>query len=225
MFPVSDTKTSGHFPFVTVGLIALNVYVFFLQLTSPNIEGFIREYALVPSLVNFSDLPTLLPFITSQFLHGGFLHIIGNMLFLWIFGDNVEHRLGIWYLPFYLIGGVIAGLSQYVLNAGSDIPMLGASGAVAAVLGAYLVWYPHHQVKTLVFLGPVITFMTFGAPIMLGYWFLTQVLSGTTAIVATSQDQGGVAYFAHIGGFVYGYLLARLVGKSPSTEDRHLEHA
>lgn len=214
MFPVSDTKTSGHFPFVTVGIIALNVYIFFLQLTSPDIEGFIRQYALVPSLVDFANFSTLLPFITSQFLHGGFLHIIGNMLFLWIFGDNVENRLGVWYLPFYLTGGVIAGLSQFVLNSSSDIPMLGASGAVAAVLGAYLVWYPKHQVKTLVFLGPVVTFMTFGAPIMLGYWFLTQVLSGTTAIVATSQDQGGVAYFAHIGGFVYGFMVARLFKNS-----------
>lgn len=222
MFPISDTKTSGHFPFVTLGIIALNVYIFFLQLTSPDIEGFIREYALVPSLVSFSDLPSLLPFITSQFLHGGFLHIAGNMLFLWIFGDNVEHRLGIFYLPFYILGGVIAGLSQYVLNAGSDIPMLGASGAVAAVLGAYLVWYPHHQVKTLVFLGPVITFMTFGAPIMLGYWFLTQILAGTTSIVATSQDQGGVAYFAHIGGFVYGWLLARLLRKPRHFEEKLL---
>lgn len=224
MFPISDTKTSGHFPFLTIGLIAINVYVFFLQLTSPDLEAFIRQYALVPALVSLSDPSTWAPFITSQFLHGDFLHIIGNMVFLWVFGDNIEHRFGIGYIPFYLLGGAIAGLSQYFLNSGSEIPMLGASGAVAAVLGAYLVLYPHHVVKTLVIAFGFITTTTLPATFLLIYWFVIQVIAGVTALgIQTAEDVGGVAYFAHIGGFVFGWVLAQPFKLPPPVEDQKLK--
>jgi membrane associated rhomboid family serine protease len=141
------------------------------------------------------------------------------MWFLWIFGDNIEHRFGPLFLPFYLLGGVAAGLAQYFLNTGSAIPMLGASGAVAAVLGAYLVLYAHHKVNTFVALGPVFSTIQVSAPVMLGYWFLIQVISGVTTLgVSAGQDIGGVAYFAHIGGFVFGWLLAQPFKRPPPAD-------
>src|SRR3989338_7183330 len=151
MFPIRDHNTSHHFPIVTILLIGLTVYVFFLQLTNPDFEGFIQTFALIPSTVNFFQFETLFQFITSIFLHGVFLHIISNMWFLWIFGDNIEAELGIFqYVFFYLLCGVVAGLAQYFINPASDIPTLGASGAVAGVLGAYIVRYPRHRIDTIV---------------------------------------------------------------------------
>lgn len=218
MIPLSDSHPAGKFPFWVYIIIAINIWVFYLELTSPNPDGFIRQFALIPSLVDFSNYFTLIPFITSQFLHGGFLHIISNMLFLWIFGDNVEAKSGFFIFPFfYLISGAIGGLAQYIFMPESTIPMLGASGAVAGVLGAYFAWFPHHSVKTLVPFFGFLTVINIPASLMLIYWFATQIFSGAFGAVTSYQDVGGVAYFAHIGGFAAGWLMAKLI--SPNSNE------
>lgn len=213
MFPVSDTNESGHFPIFTVLLILLNIWVFFQELITPNLDQLIVHYALIPALVSTSNPHTWLPFITSQFLHGGWLHIIGNMLFLWVFGDNVERRLGILFIPFFLAAGVAGGLAQYIVDPTSTIPSLGASGAIAGVLGAYLYFYPHNLIRTLIFIFVFVTFIEIPAWVMIVYWFVIQVFNSFTSIAQTSQASGGVAYFAHIGGFVFGWVVAHLWGK------------
>lgn len=216
MIPLSDSHPAGKFPFFTIVIIILNVLAFYLQLTSADPERFIYQYALIPSAVNFSDFSTLLPFITSQYLHGGFLHIISNMLFLWIFGDNVEARMGFFFPIFYTLAGIAGALSQYVFMPDSQIPMLGASGAVAGVLGAYFAWFPHHSVKTLVPILGFFTIMNVPASIMLFYWIATQVLAGVFSVGYISSEAGGVAYFAHIGGFAIGWIIAKLLGNNPN---------
>lgn len=211
MFPIRDHNPSNRFPFITILLIAITSYVFFLQITSLDFEAFIFQYALIPSTVNFTNFATLLPFIYSIFLHGGWLHIISNMWFLWIFGDNIEAHLGhIKYLIFYLLCGIAAGLIQYVFNSSSEIPMLGASGAVAGVLGGYLVLYPGHKIDTLIpTFGSFMTRVQIPASVMLIYWFVIQLFSGVGSI--GMQDVGGVAFWAHIGGFAAGWILTRFL--------------
>jgi membrane associated rhomboid family serine protease len=147
--------------------------------------------------------------LTSMFIHGGFLHIASNMLYLWVFGDNVEDQLGhVTYLIFYVVCGIAAGLTHVLVNAGSTIPSVGASGAIAGVLGGYLLMFPGAQVRTLLFLGPIILFPRISAFILIGFWFITQLLSGVASLGMTSQQTSGVAFWAHIGGFVAGLLLA-----------------
>lgn len=218
MIPLSDTRGSGKFPFWVVVIIAVNAYVFFLELRSPNPDLFIQQYALIPSQVDFNRLSTLYPFITSQFLHAGFLHIISNMWFLWIFGDNVEERFGFFLFPLlYLLSGIVGGLAQYMLLPDSSTPMLGASGAIAGTLGAYFALFSRHTIKTLVPIFGFFTIADLPASLILVYWFITQLFSGAASISNTSYQLGGVAYFAHIGGFVLGYVAAKLIGpKSPS---------
>jgi membrane associated rhomboid family serine protease len=144
-----------------------------------------------------------------MFIHGGFLHIGSNMLYLWVFGDNVEDRFGhLGFLVFYLLSGVLAGITHVVVNAASDIPSVGASGAVAGVLGAYLLMFPQAQVRTLLLLGPFILFPRISAVILIGFWFATQLLSGLASLEMTSEQTSGVAFWAHIGGFVAGFALA-----------------
>src|SRR4051812_7517434 len=136
MIPLSDTKSSGMFHFWVMVIIAINLYVFFLEFTNISPDSFIEQYSLIPSLVNLNDYQTLIPFVTSQFLHAGLFHIISNMWFLWIFGDNVEDRLGFLFFPVvYILSGIIGGFAQYLFLPDSNVPMLGASGAVAGVLG------------------------------------------------------------------------------------------
>jgi membrane associated rhomboid family serine protease len=148
----------------------------------------------------------------SQFLHGGWLHLIGNLLYLWIFGNNVEDRLGrVGFLVFYLVGGVLAGLAQVAIDPGSPIPTIGASGAIAATLGAYLVFYPGARVTSLIFLGFFYQLVKIPAAIVLGFWFVLQLLDGIGSLGMTQG--GGVAFFAHIGGFVFGAVVAWLVGR------------
>ena len=213
MFPISDSVSSKKFPFVNLGLILLTCYVFYLQLNNP--EAFTYSYALVPSSVRFTDYTTLIQFVTSIFLHGGWLHIISNMWFLWIFGDNVEGSLGhFWYLILYLASGVIGGLAQYLFMPDSNIPMLGASGAVAGALGAYFLLFPHHKIKTLLPILGFITFTNVSAYIMLGYWFVLQVFSGAMSIPGSQIDEGGVAFWAHVGGFVAGLIIGKIFARS-----------
>lgn len=213
MFPISDSVSSKKFPFVNLGLILLTCYVFYLQLNNP--EAFTYSYALVPSSVNFIDYTTLIQFVTSIFLHGGWLHIISNMWFLWIFGDNVEGALGhFWYFILYLASGIIGGLAQYFFMPDSNIPMLGASGAVAGALGAYFLLFPHHKIKTLLPILGFITFTNVSAYIMLGYWFVLQVFSGAMSIPGSQIDEGGVAFWAHVGGFVAGLIFGKIFARN-----------
>jgi|SRR5581483_1789808 len=216
MFPLADTRDIGGFAPITALLVTANVLIFILyEIFNPTADQFIVQYALTPANVNWSDFSTLLPFITSQFLHGGWLHLLGNMAFLWVFGDNIEHRFGVFYLPFYLAAGVAGGLAQYFLDPSSMIPSLGASGAIAGILGAYLLLFPRNVIKTLVLFYGFISTVEIPATAMLLYWFVIQLFSGVGSIAAhaTSADVGGVAYFAHIGGFGFGWLAAHLISR------------
>lgn len=213
MFPIRDHNPSCKLPIVMVLIIIVTSFVFFLELSAPDLESFIETYALVPSLVDFFNWKTLLPFIYSIFLHGGWLHIISNMWFLWIFGDNIEAYLGHFtFAFFYLFCGIAAGFLQYLFNISSDIPTLGASGAVAGVLGAYLVLYPRHRIDTLVAtFGGFLREVQMPASIMLGYWFVIQLFSGVGSLGVAST--GGIAFWAHVGGFVAGWIVVRFLSQ------------
>lgn len=208
MFPLKDSQPTSKFPLITITIIVVNVIVFLLELMAPDIEVFIETYSLIPALVSFIDVSSLSGFITSQFLHAGFIHIISNMWFLRIFGDNVEEEMGSFkFLLFYLLAGLIGNFAQYIFSLNTTIPILGASGAVAGVLGAYLVFFPHHTIKTLVPFFGFMTVVNIPVSIMLFYWFLTQLFSGLGSI-AIAQI-GGVAWWAHIGGFAVGWIIAK----------------
>ncbi|HEV3214981.1 MAG TPA: rhomboid family intramembrane serine protease [Vicinamibacterales bacterium] len=199
MIPLRDVIPSRTFPAVNIALIVLNGVVFLGELSIPdaNLQAFLRNYGIVPG--DFW-LPTVL---TSMFLHGGWLHLVGNMLYLWIFGDNVEDRLGHFrYLVFYLFCGSVAAAAHIYMNPGSLVPTIGASGAIAGVMGAYFVLYPQSRILALV---PLIIFfrvMEVPAIVFLGIWFVIQFLSGasTTGV----ESSGGVAFWAHVAGFVAG---------------------
>lgn len=214
MFPLSDSAKTNKTPFITIILIAINVYVFVRYLLFGNTDLFVEEYALIPEKISLLDPTTLYPFITSQFLHGGFFHIISNMWFLWVFGDNVEEKVGrIKYLFLYLAAGIAGGFLQYILSPESAIPMIGASGAVSGVLGAYFTLFKHHYIRSVVFLFFAITTINIPAGIYIFYWFILQLFSGVASIPTLNMETGGVAFFAHVGGFVAGYLIAKLLNK------------
>lgn len=235
MFPIHDDNPTNSTAYVNYTLVILNILVFIyeLSLTQPQLERFFQLYAVIPrelsaNLVGVAvnqPVPEPLTLITSQFLHGGFAHIFGNMLFLWIFGNNIEDQLGhLKYIVFYLACGVLAALSQWFFSTGSALPSLGASGAIAGVLGAYVLRFPRARVRTLVFLGPFITFPAIPAFFFLGIWFLQQALYGVASLNVPSNigmENGGVAYFAHIGGFVFGAILGPLLGLFASDRTRH----
>ena len=219
MIPLRDNIPSRTVPFVTYILIGANVLMFFMELSlGPNLERFIYIFGLVPQKVLYavSEAPqlipyTIVPFFTSIFLHGGWLHLLGNMLYLYIFGDNVESALGHFrYLVFYLCCGVAASLVHIMFNIGSDIPTVGASGAIAGVLGSYFLLFPKARVVTLVPIFFFVTFIEVPAILFLGLWFLIQFLSGSMT-VGSSAAAAGVAWWAHIGGFAVGvgYTLFR----------------
>lgn len=212
MFPIRDHNPSYRLPLTTLTIIIFTSWVFLNQITSPDIEAFIRKFALIPQLVNFYDWLTLFPFVFSIFLHGGWFHLLSNMWFLWIFGDNVEAFLGHFkFLFFYLFSGIGAGLFQYLVEPYSSIPVVGASGAIAGVLAAYLVLFPKHKIDTLVFgFGGWITEIQLPASIMLGYWFIIQLFSGVGSLAVVSS-RGGIAWWAHIGGFITGWIMVKLV--------------
>lgn len=227
MIPLRDDQPCFSTPFINYFLIVLNVLVFLWELSvgmqsSRALNAFIGEFGVVPRhtvavLTGHSyesPVTALLPLFTSMFLHGGFFHVTGNMLFLWIFGDNVEDYLGHFrYLLFYLVSGIVAALSQIILNPSSAIPTVGASGAIAGVLGAYFILYP--KARVLVWFPPIFFFHV-PAWLMLGYWFLVQFFSGTAASIAvTSQTTGGIAFWAHVGGFVAGVLMIKVFSERP----------
>jgi len=206
MIPIRDHNPSGRFPSINYLIIGINVLVFAFMFLMPEnlMENFVLDYALVPSLVTQGqNLKTLL---TSLFLHGGLGHIFGNMLFLNIFGDNLEDRLGqIKYLLFYLFCGLGASFLQIAINPGSQIPNLGASGAIAGIMGGYLVLFPKNRIDILFSYGLFLRETSVPAYFMLFYWFLAQLFSGVGSL-ALPSDMGGVAFFAHVGGFLTGYL-------------------
>ena len=200
MFPVSDVIPSKTTPFVTVGLIVLNALAFLyeLQLTRPELQLLAELYGVVPAYFSWSSV------LTSMFLHEGWLHLFGNMLYLWIFGDNVEDRLGhVGYLMFYVACGAAAALGQVAVSAGSVIPMIGASGAIAGVMGAYFVLYPHSRVLTVVFLIFFMDMIEIPAIFFLGIWFVKELFSGVGSLGASAVN-GGVAVWAHVVGFAVG---------------------
>lgn len=224
MFPLRDHEPSSRFPTITIGIIALNAFVFLVELTTPDLDAFVWRWSVIPAQVDVFLPASLLTFITAQFLHGGFVHILSNMWYLWIFGDNVEGHFGhARFLGFYLLAGVAAGALQFAFTVGSDLPMLGASGAIAGVLGAYLALFPHHRVDAVMPMGFFYQRTTLPASGVLLFWFVIQLFNGTASIVGGAMDMGGVAWWAHIGGFAFGWIVAkswRVHDKIPSPAER-----
>ena len=209
MIPLRDTIRSNSTPVVTALIILLNVLVFIYMLTlDPYTQNhFIAQYALTPSRLHLSAI------VTSMFLHGGWMHLIGNMWFLWVYGDNVEDVLGHGkYLAFYLLCGVAAALTQYAVSPDSHVPTLGASGAIAGAMGAYLIKFPHSRILTLIPIFFFFTTIEIPAVLILLYWFALQFFSGIGSVGYSQVSQGGVAWFAHIGGFISGMVLIMTMG-------------
>ena len=208
MFPIRDHTPSQSFPIVNYVLIAINIIAFYIQLNAINFDDFILKHGFIPNQFNPLDLTTYAPILYSMFLHGGFFHIASNLWFLHIFGDNVEDRMGhVQYLIVYLLCGIAAVFSQYFFSQNSSIPMIGASGAISGVTGAYIVFFKHAKIEALIPMGYVMERTLLPSWFFLGYWFVLQVFSGVGSL--TSIDQGGVAFFAHIGGFIAGFILAQ----------------
>jgi membrane associated rhomboid family serine protease len=217
MIPIRDTIPARNRPIATWFLILVNGVVFFFELTMPQpvLEQFFYLFGIVPARFTHPDwaawvgfpIDNYWPFLTSMFLHGGWLHILGNMWTLWIFGDNVEDRMGpVRFVVFYLLCGLAAGVVHHLTNADSTVPTVGASGAIAGVLGAYFVLFPRSRVVVLVPIFFFPFFFELPAIFYLGFWALSQVLTGTLSL-ATSQEVGGVAWWAHVGGFTAGIAL------------------
>jgi membrane associated rhomboid family serine protease len=211
VIPIGDENV-GHVrkPYVNWTLIAINAIVFFYELSLPprQLEALFFQFGAIPAeIARFQNLSSIL---TSMFLHGGWWHFLGNMLFLLVFGDNIEDAMGhVSYLLFYLLCGIAAALTQVVLNLDSLVPMIGASGAISGVLGAYIALFPHGNVRALLILGFFIQVIYVPAWVMLGLWFVLQLVSGVASLGAAG-DAGGVAFWAHVGGFVAGVLLVWL---------------
>jgi membrane associated rhomboid family serine protease len=225
VIPLRDANPTHRRPVVTIGLVAACVAIFALELFvqasdgDAGLERLFADYGLVPGTLTAAlgggpadRLPwALATLVSSMFLHGGWIHLIGNLLYLWIFGNNVEDRLGrLGFLAFYLGGGLVAAVTQVAVDPGSTVPVIGASGAIAAVLGAYLVLYPRARVLSLVFLGFFYQLLQVPAVIVLGLWFLLQLVSGVASLGAPDAA-GGVALFAHIGGFLGGVAVGLIV--------------
>jgi membrane associated rhomboid family serine protease len=207
MIPLHDENPTHSTPVFTVTLIAINVLVYINTLAVPGqIASIYDNYALVPAQLIHSPVSNYPNIFSSMFLHAGFMHLAGNMLYLWIFGNNIEDVLGkVKFILFYLLCGALAAIGHIATDFNSQIPMVGASGAISGILGAYLVLYPFAKVKTLVFLGIMVTVIRIPAIILLGLWIGLQIWSG----MATSAEGGGVAWFAHIGGFLAGMILIK----------------
>jgi membrane associated rhomboid family serine protease len=204
MIPYSDDNPTRVFPIVTVILIALNILVFFSGFGQAGPQELLNNYGLIPAKLTSSPIAAYPTLFTSMFLHAGLMHLGGNMLYLWIFGDNIEDVLGrSRFIIFYFLCGVLAAAGHIATDLHSPIPMVGASGAISGILGAYVVLFPKARVKTLIFLGFFMTLARIPAWILLGIWILMQVGNS----MAMSVEGGGVAWFAHIGGFAVGALL------------------
>lgn len=210
MIPLRALVRMGSFPSVTLLLIIVNTLCFLLEqsLDPYALQHFIYQYALVPGRLHPSSV------LTSMFLHGGWMHLIGNMWFLWVFGSRVEDTLGaLKYLAYYLLCGVAAAFVHLLFNVGSLVPTLGASGAIAGVMGGFMLLYPRARIVTLIFIIFFVTTMEVPAALLLIYWFVIQLFSGLSTVGRFAlHDAGGVAWFAHVGGFLAGMLLLSLFG-------------
>ncbi len=218
MFPIRDDQPRYSTPYLTYFLIALNLLIFLFEfvLNPRSLDVLLYQFGMVPAYVThlltsghgINLVALTFPFFTSMFLHGSWSHVIGNMWFLWIFGDNIEDYLGHFkYITFYILCGLVAAITQYILTPNLRAPTIGASGAIAGVMGAYLILYPRAKVLTWLFV------LVFYVPawVMLGYWFVLQFLSGTaTSILSASQRGPGIAFWAHVGGFIAGVILIRI---------------
>lgn len=227
MIPLRDDIPSSKFPAATLSIIAINVFVFLYELRlGSHLEDLLTSFAVIPAVYTNPEVghfytvsQKLFAFFSSMFLHGGWLHLLGNMWTLWIFGDNVEDRLGrTRYVMLYLAGGIAAALMHIFTNANSPVPTIGASGAIAAVMGAYFRFYPHARVETLV---PPFFFVVLPAVLFLGGWFLLQFFNGAMSLGARGPGFSGVAWWAHVGGFAFGFvicLFARRESRPPRIE-------
>ncbi|MDZ7845125.1 MAG: rhomboid family intramembrane serine protease [Anaerolineales bacterium] len=218
MIPIRDENPTHKVPLVTYLLILLNILVFIFQTTLVgNSESFIYQFAFIPArLTTGPSLTNITKIFSSMFMHGGLAHIIGNMLYLWIFGDNVEDRLGsIRYFLFYITGGLVATLAHVLTNPNSTVPTVGASGAIAAVLGAYFVLFPQQKVLTLIPLGFFLRMTLLPAGLVLGAWFILQLFQGVVSL--GGPDVGGIAFWAHIGGFLTGVLVGTIMPKKKTS--------
>ncbi len=232
MIPLRDANPTRRTSVVTIGIVVACFVVFAYELGllasggESALDAFVMQWGVVPAELtaawgrgDFLSVETA-TLITSQFMHAGWLHLLGNMLYLWIFANNVEDRMGrLGFLVFYLAGGVAAGLAQVAVAPSSTIPCLGASGAIAAALGAYLVFFPRARITSLVFLGFFYQLIDVPAVLVLGFWFVLQLIDGLTSI-GMVETSGGVAFFAHIGGFVAGALVARVLAGIPGRPGR-----
>ena len=238
MVPLKDDNPTSTTPVVVYGLVAINILIFLYQMSllssggEAALQQFFNTWAIVPAELTgelTGNALTVdrewLTLFTSQFLHGGFLHLGGNMLYLWIFGNNIEDKLGsAKFLFFYLVCGALAGLAQWVIEPGSAIPTLGASGAIAGVMGAYIIRFPRARILTIVPLFVFITTLRIPALFFLGFWFIQQAFYSALSLGATADmGSGGVAYLAHAGGFVVGVILGPLLGlfKDRGPKDRY----
>ena len=214
MFPIGDDNSGRRtVPVVSYTLIGLNVLVFLYQLTLSEraLTDFIFDWGAVPNQISGGE--RLITLLSSQFMHGGWLHIGGNMLFLWVFGDNIEDTMGhARFLVFYLLTGVAAGLAQVLIDPNSLIPLVGASGAISGVLGAYIVLFPKGLIRTLVVFGFFVTVVMIPAWVQIGLWIVLQFVNGFASLAVQTRETGGggVAFFAHIGGFLAGAVLVWL---------------
>ena len=209
MIPLTDvSRRPTNFPIVTLSIIVVNFAVFIVELI--NGEAFVERWSAIPAQISAGQ--NLVTIITAMFMHGSWSHIIGNMVFFWAFGPEIEDAMGRpRYLGFYLLGGIVAMLTQVGLDPHSTIPNLGASGAIAAVMGAFLVTFPEDRIRTLLFLVVFVTIQYIPAVVLIGFWFLTQLWDAGTV---TTTQQGGVAYAAHIGGMLFGMIFARFFERS-----------
>jgi membrane associated rhomboid family serine protease len=211
MFPIQDSTPRKNFPFINYLIIFITVIIFLIQISAADFEALVFQYGFVPARFNFFDPSSYRFILYSIFLHGGWFHLLSNMWFLHIFGDNVEDELGhLKYLGFYIVAGFAAAFGQLIFNLGSNLPMIGASGAISGVVGAYFVLFKRSRIKALVptFFG-FWDIIELPAWFFLGYWFVIQLFSGLGSLVSYDIQQGGVAWFAHVGGFVFGYLAGK----------------
>ncbi len=229
MIPIRDANPSRRTPWVNYSIIVCCAFIFLYELQlGRDLDGFLFEYGLIPARVtrpeiarHYALVEQVLPFFSSMFLHGGWLHLSGNMWVLCIFGDNIEGELGhVQYLLFYLLCGLIAALIQVITNPLSNVPTIGASGAIGGVMGAYFLLYPHARILTLIPIFFFFTLMEVPAYLFLGFWFLLQFYSGAFSLISHSEQYRGIAWWAHVGGFVGGMMLLFLFKGLPGRSCR-----
>ena len=235
MVPLRDQNPTKITPYVTYVLIGLNIAIFLyeISLSPPELDVFFKLYAVVPAELTASlrgitvnqPVPEWLTLFTAQFLHGGILHLGGNMLYLWVFGDNIEEVLGrVRYVFFYLLCGVLASLAQWFFSSQSGVPSLGASGAIAGIMGAYILRFYDREILTLIPIFIIWTTIRIPAIFFIGFWFVQQAFYGVASLntsASIGMESGGVAYWAHAGGFVFGAILAPILGLFDSNQDTY----